>query len=1181
MGEFRTLRTLTNIGQEIFTLFVTFILPALSDPSNAYNSQHVYVLTSLAEVKSIILLTDVNDSEPLILHLFTNFFDIISGSSKSSTGEQISKNVEFRMNEILAAIIDEAQNLPPEVIDIIVAQFLRAATLGGLKGKQNDTDEKQSTLLIKEYPPAYKMAETICNTCPEKMSRYISQYFNDVIVDASATSAPAKSDKRDHRKSSPPDEEEEEAHSGPTEADLRELNKAHRLLRELWRASPVVLQNVIPQLDAELSAENIQLRLLATETLGDIISGVGAAGPPPSRAMDPAAYPPLKLEDESETPLSTNILTTPLSPLSFAQTYPAVYHSFLGRKNDKSAIIRAAWTTAISRILMTSAGGVGLSREDELSLVTGLAEKLNDADDRVRTAAIKAVAGFSFRDIMTKLSVTGDLSKPGSILSSLADRARDRKHSVRVEGMTTLAKIWGGAIGEVSAGNEAVISMIGAIPGKIFDAFYTNDQDINVLVDHVLFEQLVPLSYPPSKKKSAKQTNGESQAGHANGDAPFDADKIRAERILTLIHSLNPKSKKAFFALQARQTRYRDVLEKFLQMCEEYNGGVMDDNAKRTKDKLTMIINWLVGMLPDPPRSTADLWKYVKLHDRRSYQLIRFAMAVESEFSTVHKAIKEFSKRINEAPGAPAGLLDTLIPLVYRGSSLVYNRSHLPAILEYSRNDERGLGATAHEVLNEISNENPQIFKTHVKELCKLLEDQAPTQSKPNDLGSVETLKACASYARKYPGEIPHDRKFIQTLISFAQYAEPPKAAKYAVAILMAASERKAMHAKDLLKKSINGWEYGSDNYLTKLATISQLCLLAPEVIDDAANDEIVDITTQQILLQVRTIAKDDDRSWQDELELDEECQAKCWALKILVSQLRTVTDPDTAKTLAAPVFKLLNSLVFKEGEISKAQTTPKHHKSHLRVMAAKLILKLCTSRLYDGFLSPTAFNNLACVAQDANYPVRKSFVAKLEKYLIKGKLSNRYYTIIFLVAFEPETQFRQVTMTWLRSRAKVFHDEKKPVMESTLARLLSLLAHHPDYSPAAEDLKDTAQYILFYITSVANEENLGMIYRYAERVKQTTDAIKPQESDSLYVLSDLAQAVIRKWQEKRGWIMQSFPGKVGLPKDIFAPMASHEAAQKVAQKQYLPEEMDELLSGLIKIADKKVSSDIRQFIQH
>lgn len=1136
----------------------------------------MYVLTSLAEVKSIVLLTDIPQPEGLLLQLFTSFFDIISGSYKNSTGEQISKNVEYHVNSILVILVDETQNLPAEIIDIIMAQFLRTASIGGTKGKQSGdyTDEKQSTLLAKELPPAYRTAELLCNTCSEKMARYISQYFNDVILESSTMTG--KSTKlSDHRRSSITIDSDDDGQAGPTEADLRELNKAHRLLRELWRASPPVLQNVIPQLEAELSAENIQLRLLATETLGDIISGIGAAGPPLPPVMDPAAYPSPTLTDYFDPPISNSVMTTPMSPQSFAQAHPSIYHSFIGRKNDKSAVIRAGWTIAIGRILTTSAGGTGLSREDETLLVNGLAEKLNDADERVRIAAVKAVRSFSFKDIMSKLSVGGGVTKSGSVLCSLADRARDRKHAVRVEGMTTISKIWGVAAGQVQAGNENVISVLGAIPSKIFDSYYANDLDVNVLLDHVMFEQLIPLSYPPMKK-TPKQTNGDSQGTtQSNGDEVFDADKIRTERILAMVRSLEPKSKKAFFAMQGRQTVFRDVLTSFLKQCEEYNGGVMDDNSKEIKDRLSALIQWLVTWLPDPPRATADLWKYAKLHDRRTYQLIRFAIALESDFKTVFKAIREFSKRIEAAPGAPAGLLETIIPLIYRGSSLIYNRSHLPAIIEYSRSDIHGLGATAHEVLNEISQRNPHIFKAQVNELCKLLQGQAPTETRANDLGSVETLKACAAYARKYPGEVPHDRKFVQALVSFAQYGEPPKAAKYAVSILMAAAERKEMHAKDLLQKSTKDWSYGCDHFLTKLATIGQLRLLEPNAFEEAINNDILDIATKQILLQVRTEARDSDQSWQDESVLDDECQAKCLAIKILANQLRVTKEPDIARKFAVPVFKLLNTLVAQEGEISNSATTPAHHKSRLRLGAAKLILKLCTNRIFDDILSPPDFNNLAIVAQDSNYHVRRGFIEKLQKYLVQNRLPSRFYTIIFLVNFEPEISFRQNTVTWIRSRAKVLEGQNSHVMEATLARLLSLLAHHPDYSPDPNDLVDTAQYILFYLNSVANENNLGLIYRYAERVKQARDAIKPEQSENLYVLSDLAQASILRWQEKRGWNMQSFPGKLGLSKDLFAPMPNHDAAQEVAAKQYLPEEMDILLSGLLKASYKRVRSSV------
>jgi sister-chromatid-cohesion protein PDS5 len=109
-------------------------------------------------------------------------------------------------------------------------------------------------------------------------------------------------------------------------------------------------------------------------------------------------------------------------------------------------------------------------------------------------------------------------------------------------------------------------------------------------------------------------------------------------------------------------------------------------------------------------------------------------------------------------------------------------------------------------------------------------------------------------------------------------------------------------------------------------------------------------------------------------------------------------------------------------------------------------MLKLCTKKIFDDILTPTEFNRLAFVAQDRLANVRRGFVQKLQKYLVKSRLSNRFYTIIFLTAFEPEFEFKNSTITWIRSRAKVFVENKSPVMESIFARLLSLLAQYVSY---------------------------------------------------------------------------------------------------------------------------------------
>ncbi|KAK1640139.1 armadillo-type protein [Colletotrichum phormii] len=1156
-----------------FNLVVTHVFPSLSDQTHPYHSQHKYVLTALTDVKSILLINDIDGADDMLLKLFSVFFDGVSGSSNSGPEEGVSKEVGNTMTEMLIALVDEASGMNPKVIEVIMAQFLRAAPPGGFQSRTERSEQNgnQSTLLPKDEPPAYIMAKEICNVCTEKMVHYVSQYFSDVILDASRFAA--KTVGKSHE-----DEEDEDAPRGPTDAELKELRKAHYLIRELWRASPSVLQNVIPQVEAELSADNVDLRQLATETLGDMISGLGAAGPPPPPVLDPAQYPPLRLADEAPSQISDSVLTTPLSPQSFAQTHSSAYNHFLGRRNDKTATIRAAWTNAVGYILATEAGGIGLSREEQSELVKHLGEKLNDGDEKVRLAAVKVMELFSFRDFISKLAAPGGVDKDGSVLSSLADRCRDKRTAVRVDAMTLLAKLWAVGSGELAAGQESVVAALSGIPSRIFNAFYANDSELNILLDRVLFECLVPLSYPPIK--APKSTRGASQSSQNAGVA--DQDRIRAERILLLTQSLDQAAKRAFMAMQGRQPQFAQVLEAFVKQCESYNGGVIDDNRSKVTANLERTVQYIVQFFPDPFKVKTDLQKFANANDRRAYQLVKFSVSAESDYKTVRQAIKELVKRTNASQNST--VLDTLLPLLYRSACLLFNRSHLATILDYSRNDKDGLGSVSHEILNEISQRNPELFKTHVGGLCKGLVEQAPTETNENDSNVVDTLKACASYSKKYPEEIPQDRKFSQALVSYALYGRPVKSAKYAIKILLARGDDKGLvSATSLLEKIMEDWTYGSSHFLNKLQSVAQLELQVPKITLDS-DDDILNMTVQQILLKVRTDATDKDPEWVDNASVDEELQAKCLSLHILVNRLRSMDDVEEAKEKAVPVFKLLKTLVAKRGELCKTKDTPNHHKSRLRLLAAQLLLKLCTIKHFDDFLTPADFNRLAFTAQDTELTVRRGFIEKLQKYLVQNKLRTRFYTVIFLTAFEPNSDLKQRVETWIRSRARALEASEQRPMEAIMGRLISLLAHHPDFnkpeniddaseeelSSYASDLADHGRYILYYLTNVATEDNLGLIYKYAERVKQTRDAISPEASENLYIVSDLAQAVVRKWQERKNWSFQAFPGKVGLPIGLYTALPSHQVAQEIAEKQYLPSEIDEKLDGLFKSIDRK-----------
>ncbi len=1190
----------TNLAQDIFKVIINSILPALGDPSNAYNVQHVYILHSLSESQSILLLADIEGNEQLLLSLFTYAFDLFAGSAASAEMD-ISKSVEYHLKSLLCTVVEEV-DLHNEVTDIIISQFLRVDVHKPLeqnsKSKRANTqDQKQGTLLLKDYPPAYNMAKSICTTCQERMTSQITQYFNAIIVDAGVFSQAKEKITETHRRVSTMEDSDGEAE------EFADLRKAHRLLKELWRACPDILINVIPQIEAELSTDSVPLRQLATETLGDLTAGIGIAGLAPSTALDPTTYPLPTVSGPQTSSNVSNPLLTPASPKPFPSVHRTAYQNFASRRNDKAPEVRRVWVLAAARIILTSAGGIGLNDAERDDLLSGIAQMLRDPDERVRIAAIKTIDLFDYQAIATLLGADGGLSQQGSVFSTLAERFTDRKYSVREDAMSLGAKLWGVASRDIEEGNEMVVRVLGDFPNRLLSAYFTNDKHIHAMLDQVMYESLVPLIFPPIKAQSASTASQRRKikdgAESSQETATIDSDAVRARRILALVRGLDLKSKQVFLGMQGRQIQMCKAMTVFLKACEAYNGGVIDDpdDEVKIKKQLTGYIDALSKQFLESSKMATDLWKFADLHNRRDYQLIRFAMGPEHDYRTMQKAIKELNKRIREGPSNTQSLIESLNPLLYRCALVVFNRSHVPAIMDVSRTDEHGLAGVAHEMLREISARNPEILKTHIQALCAELEESSPSSTRFEEPSAAGTLKACAQFAKRYPTEVSQDRKFLTTLTNFALFSKSFLAAKHAVSILLTVADRKELYAKELLAKALEDCEHRSPNSMSRLSAISQICLLAP-MAAKAEGDAILNIMVTETLHKNQSPSKEEDQNAWEDAVFDGETQAKEIALKTMVNRCRSEGERDSNEefgSIASRVFEILMQLITNDGEITPTNDTPPAQRNRLRLVAARLVLKLCSHKqICEEYVTPSMFISIAQVVLNPPNQVRWGFISQLKKYLGQNKLNPRWFTVLFLLAFEPDEELRLTTLTWLRSRVQYYErqqqsqsGDKKPhqnVMESVFARLLSLMIHHPDCPDKTDkdfdaDLLEFSKYIIFYLVAVATEENLSLIFHMSQRIKQTQDNVEGGEefNERLYVLSDLAQAVIRNYADmmpahaKGANLLQTWPGSVTLPKSLFKTLPSHDVAQKIAEKNYLPEDTALGLGKLIRDYNKFV----------
>ncbi|KXT07029.1 hypothetical protein AC578_7285 [Pseudocercospora eumusae] len=1157
---------------KIFDLIVKSVIPALADPAHSYNGEHATIVSSLANVKSIILLCDLPGSDTRIKELFTHAFDVMAGNVQGGERELLSKNVEFNFTSMLCAVVEECQSLPTEVTDVILAQFLRAdpnATTTK-KGEQVLSD------VLREVSPAYSMARSICNTCEETMIRQIGSYFNSVLIDASSVSAASKPNKSRSKKRTHDESEDEDDSSvlvQPSDEDLQEAAKAHRLLRELWRACPAVIQNVIPQIEAETAVENVPLRVLAVQSIGDMIAGIGAAGPPPPIPLVPDAYPSQSL-DNYATPAPSNILLVPAAPQAFSNAYPSAYQAFFDRHRDKSAQVRAAWVTEAGRIVLTSAGGKGLESDQETRLLRCFADMLLDQDEKVRASGVQALIQFDFHSIVSKLGRAGGVKKEGSVLSNLVKNCVvDQKQTVSIAATELAGRIWGVASGAIVEGDEKIRELLGGIPSEIFRGKYKNKPYLNQLIDQVVAESLLPLGFPPIKsKKEAKndsQRVPDSQSTSERGPSP---DKVRVARILALVRDLDDEgerhSKVVFLGSLQRQVQLAKYVKAAVESSEKIGANSKTKDAKAEKQTLQKLLKVLASAFAEPEIAANELTRFFEHYERRNYALVRFCIDPSTDYKKVINAIRELKTRLAGSPSNIAECSDTVMHLLQISSVLVYNRSHVPAIVEFSRTDEAGLGSTAHDILKDISTKAPSIFEVHVTELCNTLMDHPPSATSSNSVSAADTLKACAGFARQFPQKMPKDRKFYQAMSSYAKYGSSVIVVKHAITVIVAAADKKEMYVKEILQHSLKDFKVGDDRYLTKLAALSQLSLLAYGQLEDQ-HDAIQTVLAE--VLKSRTPAADTDPLWSD--ELDDDGQAKLLALKTITNRVRgqvlesdNEEESEQVKRSAEQVFNILNSIVKKDGELAgKSRPTPAHYRSRFRLDAAKLILKLCCNKIIDSVFLPIDLVGLTKIVQDPLPEVRAGFCATLKKFLGQGKLNHRFYALMFLYAFEPIKNTKEAAFTYLRARALNFAKNNSPVMESVFAHFLSLLAHHEDFTPAAEDIPDFIDYLLFFLKAVATEQNLGTLYAITRRVKQVEDAVTPERREYTWTIADLAEGVIRIYEQIKGWTLLAPAARPNLPKYIYQPLVDRTLAEEVADKNFLPDLIAEDLEDLVK----------------
>lgn len=269
--------------RDIFQYFFRQLTQGLKGSDSPYYNEYFHLLESLSTVKSVVLVCDLPNAEELMGEIFRGFFSLVR--------LDLAKKIELFMSDILIALLDECQALPSEVLETIMAQFMAKRPVSKFLNYLRDKfvyTLRWFTYIKHMDQPAYRLAVQVCNATADKLQRYVCQYFTDLIV----------------------------THS--EEEDYDSMQMAHDLIKRLNRSTPALLHNVVPQLEEELKVQNVQIRVMATQTLAEMFSDVK-------------------------------------SGVEFSRKYPTTWAAWLARKNDQSLAVRLAFVEGTKGVLMNMA----------------------------------------------------------------------------------------------------------------------------------------------------------------------------------------------------------------------------------------------------------------------------------------------------------------------------------------------------------------------------------------------------------------------------------------------------------------------------------------------------------------------------------------------------------------------------------------------------------------------------------------------------------------------------------------------------------------------------------------------------------------------------------------------------------------------------------------------------------
>ncbi|KAJ7695426.1 cohesin-associated protein Pds5 [Mycena rosella] len=1025
--------------RDIFQFFFRQLKTGLKGSDSPYYTEFFHLLESLSTVKSVVLVCDLPNADELMAEIFRDFFTLVR--------RDLPKKVEMFLSDILVALIDECQALPAEVLESLIAQFM----------------DKNARI----EQPAYRLAVQVCNATADKLTRHVSQYFTEIIV-------------------------------AERDEDLSEIRNAHELIKRLYHSCPAVLPTVIPQLEEELQADDLQLRLIVTQALGEMFAD-SVGGP------------------------------------ELTKNYQSTWNMWLKRRNDKAPAVRL-------KFVETALALLGSAPEQRDAVEDALKSKLLDPDDKVRAAVCRVYAQLDYETALHHVKTDQ--------LRAVADRGVDKKHSVRAEALRALGKLYSLAYPEIENKDNAAIVQFAWIPNEMFQMIKVTNE-IRPLVEDVVAEYILPLpsSSTPSTSKGAEIDEVAWTDRLLTVMAFLDDD--HAVNTLITISALQ-RSRPTIFEHFVESCILNNggvideneeaITAKLSTVIKYISGGHPEPHkasedlyafAKLNEQRLYKLLKTCMDLQTDLKGLVKATNEFVKRMDTVSSSIaptMNFILRQASLRIVNQSSVPTLLKRLQKANHLAADNAAKLLRFVSK---------HIPALYK----------SHVGELVKGVADEkHPQVVEVSLQALAAVV--RWDEKVVPTDKRTLERIRRLA-----VEGTF-RQAKFAARFLAFSR-----QKATVCTEVVEVICEALGTTSPELLVAHVavlaqfarftpDAFEHKSDVLTAFL--LKELLMVPTHPLDDAMDteeewadeSEVSDNLRAKILaLKVcrnRSLAH---ASSENALEIATP------VLKMLATLLEhggsfIAESGEDPKVMSRMRLQAAVSLLHLSTVPAYAiAIAPRFLKLAIVVQDTCFDVRMTFLKKVVFFLQPPKV--------PAHYNVIPFLTVHDPEADVKALAMSYVNGVVRKASAGSDSTFVHVFVI----EADHLVAKRVQNMEMMFIRLLHLLAHHPDFATSQEELLDIAKYIQFYLQQVANADTISLLYHLAVKGKTVRDADE-EHTENLYVICELAQELIKLWAHSHSLNLTTYPGKIKLPQDILRPLANADKVNKNVKTIYLSDQM-------------------------